>query len=198
MSTFTLDWLRLNCMEISHYLANQLKGTPIFENDYRKIDKNKESGAVSNDFDFQPDELLSRTHSDIEFEAISNSSVKFNENDATFLIPQELVDHAVLEANRHEPVFYNALSFEHPHYDISSSTPDKKYLEKVYNIATGDFKELPITQKVLEIYEMCQRGKWEGPDSVYDAWLLSSNSRRKWFPHKFFTKIYPDSEEKKN
>ena len=58
VSVFTLDWLHLNCMEIFHYLANQLKGTPIFENDHRKIDKNKESGAVFNDFNFQPDELL--------------------------------------------------------------------------------------------------------------------------------------------
>ena len=41
---------------------------------------------------------------------------------------------------------------------------------------------MPITQKVLEIYEMHHRGEWEGPD----------------FPYKFFTKIYPDKEEKKN
>ena len=48
----TLDWLRLNCMEIFHYLVNQLKGTSIFENDHRQIDKNKENGAVFNEFDF--------------------------------------------------------------------------------------------------------------------------------------------------
>ena len=64
----------------------------------------------------------------------------------------------MLEANRHEPVFYDALSFEHPHYDISSSATDKEYMEKVYKIA-GGFKELPKTQKVLEIYEMQQRGE---------------------------------------
>ena len=39
------------------------------------------------------------------FGAISNSSVRFDENDSTFLIPQESVDHAVLEADRHEPAF---------------------------------------------------------------------------------------------
>ena len=118
--------------------------------------------------------------------------MRFDENDTAFLIPQESVDHAVLEADRHEPAFYNALSFEHPDFDISSSAPDKKYMEKVYNIATVGFNELPITQKVLEIYEMRQTGEWERPDSVYDAWLLSNNSRRKWFPCKFLTKIYPD------
>ena len=71
-------------------------------------------------------------------------------------------------------------------------------MEKVYNIATVGFKELSITQKVLEIYEMRQREEWEGPDSVYDAWLLSNNSRIKCFPYKFFAKIYPDWEKKKN
>ena len=84
-------------------MANQLKGTLIFENDHKKIDRNKESGAVFNDFDFQPDELLSSTHNDTVFGAISNSSVRFDENDAALL-----VDHAVLEADRHGPVFYNA------------------------------------------------------------------------------------------
>ena len=42
-------------------------------------------------------------------------------------------------------------------------------MEKVYKIATGGFKELSITQIVLEIYEMHQRKEWEGPDSAYDA-----------------------------
>ena len=57
---------------------------------------------------------------------------------------------------------------------------------------------MPITQKVLEIYKIRQKGEWEEPESVYDAWLLSNNSKRKWFPYKFFTKIYPDWEKKKN
>ena len=61
---------------------------------------------------------------------ISNSSMRFDENDAAFLILQESVDQALLEGDRHEPVFYNALSFEHTDYDISSSAPDiwKKFI----------------------------------------------------------------------
>ena len=73
VSIFTLDWLRLNCIEIFHYLTNQLKGTPIFENDHMKIDINKESSTVFGDFDFQPRELLSSTHSNTVFVATSNS-----------------------------------------------------------------------------------------------------------------------------
>ena len=89
--------------------------------------------------------------------------MRFDENDATFLIPQVSVDHTVLEADIHEPVFYNVLSIEYPHYDISSSAPDKEHKEKVYKITTGDFKDLPITQKVLEIYEMCQGENGKDP-----------------------------------
>ena len=95
--------------------------------------------------------------------------MRFDENDSTFLIPQESMDHAVLEADRHEPASYNVLSFKHPNYDISSSAVDKKYMEKVYNVAKGGFKELPITQKVLKIYEMRQRS--EGPNTVDSEYL---------------------------
>ena len=87
MSVFTLDWLGLNCVKIFHYLANQLKGTPISENDHTKVGKNKASGAVFNDFDFQPNELLSSTHNDTVFGAKSKSNVRCDENDATFLVP---------------------------------------------------------------------------------------------------------------
>ena len=47
---------------------------PILGNDHRKINTNKESGAVFNEFDFQHDELLSSNNSDTMFGAISNSS----------------------------------------------------------------------------------------------------------------------------
>ena len=61
-------------MEIFHNMANQLKGTQIFEKDHRKIDKNKESGAVFNDFDYQSDKLMSSTDNDTAFGTISNST----------------------------------------------------------------------------------------------------------------------------
>ena len=88
------------------------------------------------------------------FGAISNSSVKFDENDAPFLVPQESENHAVLEVDKHKPVFYNALNFEHPDYYIFSSAPYKECKEKAYSVATGGFKEMLIMQKVLKINEM--------------------------------------------
>ena len=65
---------------------------------YSTIDTNKEIGAVFNNFNFQPDELLSSTFNDTMFGAISNSIVRFDENDASFLILQESSDHATLQA----------------------------------------------------------------------------------------------------
>ena len=64
-------------------------------NRVEKIDTNKQSGAVFNDFEFHPDELLSNTNNGSMFGAISNSSVRFDENNATFLFPQESVDHPI-------------------------------------------------------------------------------------------------------
>ena len=43
------------------------------------------------------------------------------------LVPQTSIDHAVLKAdNNNVPVFYNTLAFDHPDYDILSSTQDKE------------------------------------------------------------------------
>ena len=37
----------------------------------------------------------------------------FDESDPTFLISQESMEHTILEADRHDHVFYNTLSYEH-------------------------------------------------------------------------------------
>ena len=44
---------------------------------------------------------------------------------------------------------------------------------------------------------MQQRNNWEGADSVYDAWLLSNNTPRKWFPYKKFISMFPEWEHQR-
>ena len=111
------------------------------------------------------------------------------------LVPQISIDHAVLEADKNnEPVFYNTLAFDHPGYDISSSAPDKEYLNKVHRLATGGHKNINGSKELIDIYEMRQRNNWEGADNVYDAWLLSNNTPRKWFPYKKFISMFPEWE----
>ena len=84
------------------------------------------------------------------------------------------------------------MAFDHPDYDISSSTPDKECLNKVHKLATGGYKDINRSEELFDVYEMRQRNNWEGADSVYDAWVLSNNTPRKWFPYKKFISMFPE------
>ena len=186
-------------MEVFHYVAEKLRVYPLFENGNKSIKINKERGAVYNDFDFNSTELLSECSSNITY---SQTSVQDTNDVSSFnsdaLVPQISTDHAALEADKNnEPVFYNTLAFDHPDYDISSSTPDKEYLKKVHRLATGGYKDINRSEELFNIYEMRQRNNWEGADSVYDAWLLSNNTPRKWFPYKKFISMFPEWEHQR-
>ena len=89
------------------------------------------------------------------------------------------------------------MAFDHPDYDISSNTPDKEYFKKVYRLATGGYKDINRSEELFNIYEMRQRNNWEGADNVHDAWLLSNNTPRKWFPYKKFISMFPQWERQR-
>ena len=122
-------------------------------------------------------ELLSSTSKEITFAAISSSSVMYDKSDAGTLVPQESVEHALVDADGEERVFYSELSFDHPDYDVSSIVPDDEYFKKVFNILNGGYKDLPITDKVLEIYGMRQRTEWEGADNYMMLGFYQTRSR---------------------
>ena len=103
----------------------------------------------------------------------------------------------MLEADKNnEPVFYNKLSFDHPDDDILSSTPDKEYLNKVHRLVTGGYKDIARSEELFNVYEMRQRNNREGADSMYDAWLLSDNTPKKWFTYRKFISMFPEWEAK--
>ena len=103
------------------------------------------------------------------------------------------IDHTILEADKNnEPVFCNTLAFDHPRYDISPSTPDKEYLKKVHRLATGRYKDINCSEELFNIYKMRQRNNWEGAACVYNAWLLSNNTHRKWFPYNKLIVMFPE------
>ena len=115
-------------MEVFHYVAEKLRVYPLFENENKRIKINKERGAVYNDFDFDSIELLRECTSTITYSQtlVQDASDVFTLN-SDALAPEMSIDHAVLEADKNnEPVFYNTLAFDHPDYDISSSTPHKR------------------------------------------------------------------------
>ena len=168
----------------------------LFENGNKSIKINKERGAVYNDFDFHSIELLSECTSNITYSQtlVQEASDVFSLN-SDALVPRKSIDHAVLEADKNnQPVFYNTLAFDRPDYDISSSTPDKVNLNKVHRLATGGYKDVSHSEELFDVYEMRKRNNWEGADTVYDAWLLSNNTARKWFPYKKFISMFPEWE----
>ena len=66
-------------------------------------------------------------------------------------------------------------------------------------LATGgyinrSFEDINRSAELFNIYQMRQRNNWEGADSMYDAWLLSNNTPRKWFPYKKFISMFPEWE----
>ena len=118
-------WLRLNCMEVFHYVADNLFVYSLFENRNKDIKINKEGGEVYNDFNFNSTEFLSEctnniTHSQTSVQDATDNVFSFN---LDALIPQMSIDHSVLEEDiNSEPAPYN--------------------LNKVHSLATGGFKDI--------------------------------------------------------
>ena len=191
--------MRLKCMEVFHYVAEKLRVYLLFENGNKNIKINKDRGTVYNNFDFDSSDLHSEFSSSITYSQtlVQDTSDVFSLN-SDALVPQMSIDHAVLKADKNnEPVFYNTLAFHHPDYDISSSTPDKEYLKKVDSLATGGYKDISCSEELFNTYKMRERNNWDGADSMYDAWLLSNNTPRKWFPYKKFISMFPEWEHQR-
>ena len=121
----------------------------------------KDREAVYKDFDFDSIGLLSECTSNITYSQtlVQDTSDVFSLN-LDELVPQMSIDHAVLETDKNnEPVFYNTLSFDHPDYNISSSTPDKEYLNKVHRLATEGYKDIGRSEELFDVHEMQQRNR---------------------------------------
>ena len=194
-----LAWLRLNCMEVFHYVALQLENMPIFE--YGDTCNTPGcSGAIYNDFDFNPAELLQDSAADeMFFSQSTNSEIEVSVHESV-LVPQIAIDHAVLEADKTEAALYEYLSFDTELLDVKSKANDEEYMDKVYKLVAFEWREISkfVCGKALEIYEMRYRSKWDGADSVYDAWLITMKRKRKWFPYKMFLAKYPRWEKVRN
>ena len=99
------EWLRLHCMEVFHYVANELRDTPLFENspDEESIDE----GAIYNDFDSTPMALLdSNENESFQFSQVSNESVA-DIPDSTDLI--NVVEEAILATDTNNGFLYEYL-----------------------------------------------------------------------------------------
>ena len=189
--------MRRNCMEIFHYVANEIKDMSNFECGEEEMFT---TGAVYNDFDSNPSDILGGVTDEPLFSQSTNLSSTHEDLSNDNLVPQKLVDCAVLEESLYTDIVYSQSSIDCEEFDNFSNEPDASYLEKVYKIATGcedSWKNLDIADETFKVFEMRSRNDWAGPDSIYDAWLLSNQKRRSWFPFEKFIAKYPHYEERR-
>ena len=186
-------------MEVFHHLAIVLKDVDIFDAQPMDLANDENSGAIYNDFDSNPLDLLGGISDAPCYSQSSNLQKKVvpeNEDVA----PKEAIEYALLEGDKNESIFVDFLTFPTDLYDISTSEPDLDYMAKVHRIATveneSDFEEdMDITEDVINVYKMRYRNNWHGTDSIYDAWLLVQGYKRKWFPYSRFHRKYPKARE---
>lgn len=180
--------MRRNCMEIFHFVALMLKDMPLFEHDSQTTSKRLDYGAIYNDYDCNPTEMLKEKDSGFSYVQIPNVTVS---TPIASIVPQQAIDYAVLEADKHESILYEHCTFDSDLFDCESSKADIPYMSKVFEILTSQWTEFRMTNKTLEVFQMRLRNDWQGPDTVYDAWLLTNKYERSWFSYKDFVKRYP-------
>ena len=92
------------------------------------------SGAIFNDFDFNPAELLQDSGADeMFFSQSTNSEIEVSVHEA-LLVPQIAIDHAVWEADKTEAALYEYLSFDTELVYVKSKANDEEYMDKVYKL----------------------------------------------------------------
>ena len=178
-------------MEVFHYLAEELKGQPIFDN---VTEKDSEHGAVYNDFDGSPLKLLLSHEECAEF----SLSQPHNKNTSPVKNPEAIekaLDSVVMEADKSEGLLYEHLVWESSLFDNYSEECDVAYMEKVYKLVTnseGCWSEITISPQAEKMFERRARTGWSSPDSVFDTWILLRGWERPWFDNHQFEQNYPD------
>ena len=123
-----LGWLRQNCMMVFHYLAEELKGESLFDNE---IEESLETGAVYNDFDSSPLDTL-MDYEETERFSFSQSSAFHStpiQGDES-IVPA--VDTAVMDAGTVDGIQYKLMQWDSPYFDNESKTCDEDYCKKEY------------------------------------------------------------------
>ena len=110
----------------------------------------------------------------------------------------EALDHAIIEADKSEGLFYEDLSFEAcSEFDNSSEPDDIGYLGKIHRLVTNEkdcWEDIAFTKNGIDMFNRRMRSNWSEPDSIYDAWLIRNGHRREWFRYDFLTECF-DADE---
>ena len=189
--------MRRHCLEIFHYVADQLKDTPLFEST-NSDNLGPKVGAVFNDFEFhtpisEEDEPISSQYEC----AVSSCGPSNQVTDLCDLVPQSLVDHAIVRADETVSINYSQSVINSPSFDIENEIDSDDYLKNVYYVLLREYNEVDFNNETLQLFESRRRMNWNGKDSFYDAWLIAQLTPRSVFPFKEFKEKYPELFEEK-
>ena len=184
--------MRRHCLEIFHYVAIQLKDTALFES-VNHDNLGPKVGAVYNDFEFNTpindeDEPVSSQYDC----AISSIEQTDTASDLCDLVPQSLVDHAIVRADETVSINYSQSVIDSPSFDIENEISSDLYLQNVYYVMLKEFDQVDFNNETLQLYECRRRVNWNGKDSFYDAWLIAQCTPRADFPYQKFKSKYPE------
>ena len=181
-------------MDVFHYVAEQLKDEPLFEND---VEPEVNVGAVYNDFDAAPMSLL-LSHKECSEFSFSQSVRVTSSPNRTAEVIRDTLDSVVMAEDRHVGVLYEDLVWETPYFDNESETCTDPYIAKVHHMATdwnGCWSAITVTEKAVSMFQRRFRTAWDCPDSVYDAWLLRRGMERPWFDMHRYNIMFPDASQ---
>ena len=109
-------------MSIFHFVAEQLKDVPLFESDRIDIEDDAHTGAIYNDFDRESPFI------DTEIPTIEPSQ---ENNRQSQTLSREELDHALLNADKHENAFNIFIDSEN--FDTTAPVANDEYHDKVIN-----------------------------------------------------------------
>ena len=185
----------MNCMEIFHYVSDQLKEIPLFEATSNLCQQ--KDGAIYNDFDNptpfgdQVDHMLSFSSQNMDLLPVSESSTRMNDGS---LVTRTEVEHAIMESDRMEGNWNKDMVFNTDAFQYGGEI-DENYMSDVYTLLTTERNVLDeLSERALEIFQIRRRNNWAIGDSVYDAWLLSCGYERPCFNKDQFLSNHPDLE----
>ena len=184
-------------MEVFHFVAHQLKDTPLFDAEIQPTQPTT-SGSIYNDFDNSTSSLLySRGEEWFCYSQVPPSQESNQTSDPI----EEALDAAVMTTDAAEGVHYEHLQWESEYFDNYSEKDELEYYQKVYDLATKDeiWDEINISTEAITMFHRRLRTDWEGPDSVFDAWLIRNELQRSvWFDRHLFDTLFPDFVEVKD
>lgn len=192
------NWLRQNCMQCFHWAAEKLRNVPLWTEEDMSLSNNPDGdeGAIFNDFTEQRAAQLidMKEIETMQFSQDFREAIAAAKNDAYAIdkvVPKEVTDRAITEFEDSDEGWKRA---ESDYFIAHGKINEFRYHKAVYllTISEGKWQALEPSDEDLARFQRRRRVRWDGADSMYDAWLLIEDTPRDLFDLDEFRETFPD------